>query len=57
VSVFEYSVMIFGPFFAWHLFGQPVGLWQAIGIAMIASAGVIIALRSGKEQRREIIPG
>jgi len=57
VSVFEYSVMIFGPFFAWYLFGQPVGLWQAIGIALIASAGVIIALRSGKEQRREIIPG
>ena len=57
VSVFEYSVMIFGPFFAWQLFGQPVGLWQAIGIAMIASAGLIIALRSGKEQRREIIPG
>jgi drug/metabolite transporter (DMT)-like permease len=57
VSVFEYSVMIFGPFFAWYLFGQPVGLWQAVGIALIASAGVIIALRSGAEQRREIIPG
>jgi drug/metabolite transporter (DMT)-like permease len=57
VSVFEYSVMIFGPFFAWWLFGQPVGLWQAVGIALIASAGIIIAIRSGAEQRREIIPG
>lgn len=57
VSVFEYSVMIFGPFFAWWLFAQPVGPWQAIGIGLIASAGVIIALRSGAEQRREIIPG
>lgn len=57
VSVFEYSVMIFGPFFAWYLFGQPVGVWQAVGIALIASAGIIIALRSGEEQRREIIPG
>jgi len=57
VSVFEYSVMIFGPFFAWYLFGQPVGIWQALGIGLIASAGIIIALRSGEEQRREIIPG
>jgi drug/metabolite transporter (DMT)-like permease len=57
VSVFEYSVMIFGPFFAWWLFAQPVGPWQAIGIGLIASAGLIIALRSGAEQRREIIPG
>lgn len=56
VSVFEYSVMIFGPFFAWWLFGQPVGLWQAVGIALIASAGIIIALRSNEAQRREIIP-
>ncbi|MGI9391020.1 MAG: EamA family transporter, partial [Boseongicola sp.] len=46
VSVFEYSVMIFGPLFAWLAFGQPVGGWQVLGIVFIASAGIIIALRS-----------
>jgi drug/metabolite transporter (DMT)-like permease len=46
VSVFEYSVMIFGPLFAWFAFGQPVGGWQVLGIIFIASAGIIIALRS-----------
>jgi len=46
VSVFEYSVMIFGPLFAWLAFGQPVGGWQVLGIGFIASAGIIIALRS-----------
>ncbi len=46
VSVFEYSVMIFGPVFAWFAFGQPVGGWQILGIAFIALAGLIIAVRS-----------
>jgi drug/metabolite transporter (DMT)-like permease len=46
VSVFEYSVMIFGPLFAWIAFGQPVGDWQVLGIVLISSAGIIIALRS-----------
>ncbi len=46
VSVFEYSVMIFGPFFAWFAFGQPVGGWQILGILFIVLAGVIIAVRS-----------
>ena len=46
VSVFEYSVMIFGPLFAWVAFGQQVTYWQVIGIALIATAGGIIALRS-----------
>lgn len=46
VSVFEYSVMIFGPLFAWIAFGQPVTGWQIVGIALIATAGGIIALRS-----------
>jgi len=46
VSVFEYSVMGFGPLFAWVALGQPVGPWQIIGIAMIAVAGAIIAVRS-----------
>lgn len=46
VAVFEYSVMIFGPLFAWVAFGQPVTGWQAVGIALIACAGAIIAVRS-----------
>ena len=46
VSVFEYSVMIFGPLFAWLAFAQPIGGWQVLGIIFIASAGIIIALRS-----------
>ncbi len=46
VSVFEYSVMIFGPLFAWVAFGQPVTYWQIVGIALIAVAGGIIAVRS-----------
>lgn len=46
VSVFEYSVMIFGPLFAFVAFGQQITLWQVAGIALIAAAGGIIALRS-----------
>ncbi len=46
VSVFEYSVMIFGPLFAWILLGQTLTMWQVVGIALIAAAGGIIALRS-----------
>ncbi|MCF6232692.1 MAG: DMT family transporter [Rhodobacteraceae bacterium] len=46
VSVFEYSVMIFGPLFAWVAFGQAITFWQIFGIALIAGAGGIIAVRS-----------
>lgn len=46
VAVFEYSVMVFAPFFAWVLFGQLLGVWQGFGVALIALAGVIIAIRS-----------
>lgn len=46
VAVLEYSALVFGPMFAWLLFGQGITLWQAGGIAMIAGAGIIIALRS-----------
>ena len=46
VAVFEYSVMIFGPFFGWWLLGQPVTWVQGAGIALIVLAGVIIAVRS-----------
>lgn len=46
VAVFEYSVFIFGPLFAYLLFGQEVSASQLLGIAMIAGAGSLIALRS-----------
>jgi drug/metabolite transporter (DMT)-like permease len=48
VAVYEYSVFIFGPFFAWLLMGQQVNLTQFFGILLIASAGALIALRSRK---------
>lgn len=46
VAVFEYSIMIFGPLFGWLLLAQPVNAMQGVGIALIASAGIIIAVRS-----------
>ena len=46
VTVFEYSVMVFGPTFAFLLFGQSLGALQVAGIGMIVLAGAIIALRS-----------
>ncbi|MEL6463839.1 MAG: DMT family transporter [Pseudomonadota bacterium] len=48
VAVFEYSIMIFGPFFGWWLLGQPVTWVQGIGIALIVCAGIIIAIRSAE---------
>lgn len=46
MAVFEYSVMVFGPVYAWLTFGQGLNLWQICGIALIAGAGVVIALRT-----------
>ena len=46
VAVFEYTIMIFGPFFAWWLLSVPVTPIQMVGIAMIAAAGIIIAVRT-----------
>ena len=51
VAVYEYSVFIFGPFFAWLLIGQQVNLTQFFGILLIASAGTLIALRSTKQDQ------
>lgn len=48
VAVFEYSVMIFGPLFAFLLFAEPLTMQQALGIAMIASAGILIATKTSK---------
>ena len=46
VAIYEYSVFISGPFFAWMLFGQTVTALQVGGIILIAAAGIVIALRS-----------
>ena len=46
VSVLEYSIMIFGPFFAWLLMGQSITPMMMAGIALIMVAGWIIAVRS-----------
>lgn len=46
VAVYEYAIMIFGPLFGWVLLSQPVTAMQGLGIALIASAGIIIAIRS-----------
>ena len=50
VAVFEYSALIFGPFFAWILIGQQVNLTQILGIIFITIAGSLIALRSLKKE-------
>jgi drug/metabolite transporter (DMT)-like permease len=46
VAVFEYSVMIVGPGFAWLVFGQVLDLSQMFGICLIIAAGVTIVLRT-----------
>ena len=46
VSVLEYSIMIFGPFFAWLLMEQSITPMMMAGIALIMVAGGIIAVRS-----------
>jgi len=43
VSVFEYSVMIFGPLYGWLVFQQALTPGQIVGIAVIIAAGAAIA--------------
>jgi len=45
-AVFEYTIFIFAPLFAFFLWGQGVSASEAIGIVLIALAGIIIAFRS-----------
>ncbi|WP_170417768.1 DMT family transporter [Ruegeria atlantica] len=52
VAVFEYSVMIFGPLFAFAAFGQAIGPMQIAGIGLIALAGVLLGWRAGREVGR-----
>lgn len=46
VAVFEYSVMIVGPGFAWLAFGQHVSPAQMLGILLIIGAGITIVMRA-----------
>lgn len=46
VTVFEYSVFVFGPLFAWFIVGDTLGWQEALGITLIAGAGILIAFRS-----------
>ena len=48
VSVLEYSIMIFGPFFGWLLMGQIITPSMIGGIILIVVAGGIIAARSNE---------
>ncbi|WP_420586585.1 DMT family transporter [Ruegeria sp.] len=53
VAVFEYSVMIFGPLFAWVAFGQTIGIMQIAGIGLIAAAGALLGWRSRRAAQIE----
>ncbi|MGX9357132.1 DMT family transporter [Roseobacteraceae bacterium S113] len=46
VTVFEYSVFVFGAFFAWLFFGEVLAPVAAMGIGLIAASGIVIALRA-----------
>jgi drug/metabolite transporter (DMT)-like permease len=46
VAVFEYSLLVFASFWAWILWGQTVPPLGLAGMALIAVAGSVIALRS-----------
>ncbi|MGR3503813.1 DMT family transporter [Pseudaestuariivita sp.] len=46
VTVFEYTVLVFGPLVAWVAYGQALGPLGLLGIACIICAGTLIALRS-----------
>ncbi|WP_282119945.1 DMT family transporter [Ruegeria atlantica] len=52
VAVFEYSVMIFGPLFAFAAFRQAIGPMQIAGIGLIAIAGALLGWRAGREAAR-----
>ena len=53
VAVFEYSVMIFGPLFAFVAFGQTIGAFQISGILMIAAAGLLLGWRASRSSEQQ----
>lgn len=46
VAINEYSLIVFASFFAWLMWGQLLGPFALVGIALIILSGGIIALRS-----------
>ena len=48
VAVFEYSLLVFASFWAWVLWEQTVPPLGMLGMALIAGAGAVIALRSAQ---------
>ena len=44
-SIFEYSVLGFAALFAWAVWGEATGPLGLLGLALIAGAGAVIALR------------
>lgn len=53
VAVFEYSVMIFGPLFAFVAFRQTIGAFQISGILMIAAAGLLLGWRASRSSEQQ----
>ena len=48
VAVFEYSLLVFASFWAWVMWGQTVPVLGFVGMALIALAGAVIAMRSSQ---------
>ena len=46
VAVFEYTLLVFASFWAWMLWGEGVPALGLVGMGLIATAGIIIAVRS-----------
>jgi len=55
VAVFEYSVMIAGPLFAWVAFGQTIVVMQVAGIGLIATAGALLGWRSRRAAENQAV--
>ena len=49
VAPFEYSFLIFAGIWGYVLFGETIGFWGMIGVAMIIASGAVIALRGGAD--------
>ena len=45
VSVFEYSLLIFGALWGWWLWSQELSIWAIVGMAMIVVSGLVLARR------------
>ena len=46
VAIYEYSVFIFAPLFAWVMFGQNLNALQLLGLVIIAASGALVTLRT-----------